>query len=127
MKCLLFIPICLLGLSAFAQEAWVAPEAAASIQNPYEGNEIAAQKGKQTFKKLCWTCHGKSGKGDGPAGASLKPKPKDFTLSSVQDQSDGALFWKITSGRGMMVPYKHALNEEQRWQLVNYIRTFNNQ
>lgn len=125
MKRLFFIPLCLFSFYAFAQDTWVAPESASTIENPYEGNQIAAQKGEQTFQKLCWTCHGKTGKGDGPAGASLNPKPKNFTLSSVQNQSDGALFWKITNGRGMMVPYKHALNEEQRWQLVNYIRTFN--
>jgi hypothetical protein len=38
-------------------------------------------------------------------------------------QSDGELFWKLSNGKGMMVPYKHSLNEEMRWQLINYIRT----
>ena len=33
------------------------------------------------------------------------------------------LFLKLSNGKGMMVPYKHSLNEEKRWQLINYIRT----
>ena len=102
----------------------MAPIEAKAIVNPYSGNLIAAQKGEMLFKKLCWTCHGKSGLGDGPAGKNLNPQPKNFRLKSVQDQSDGELYWKISNGKGMMLPYKHSLSEEQRWQLVNYIRSF---
>ena len=124
MRGFLLLLFCLFSFCAFAQETWVAPVEAAVAENPYKGNVIAAQKGGGTFQKLCWTCHGKNGDGNGPAGANLNPKPKNFTLSAVQEQSDGALFWKITTGKGVMVPYGHALSEEQRWQLVNYIRTF---
>jgi SNF family Na+-dependent transporter len=62
-------------------------------------------------------------KGDGPAAANLNPKPKDFSSVELQKQTDGELFWKLSNGKGMMVPYKHSLNEEKRWQLINYIRT----
>ena len=113
-----------MSISVFAQDNWVTPLEAKEIVNPYDGNQIAAQKGGVLFQKLCWTCHGKSGLGDGPAGKSLNPKPKNFRLNSVQDQSDGELYWKISNGNGMMLPYKHSLSEEQRWQLVNYIRSF---
>jgi len=40
----------------------------------------------------------------------------------VQNQSDGAIYWKITNGNPPMASYKETLTEEQRWQLVNYIR-----
>jgi len=110
-------------LCSFAQDSWQAPESAKDIKNPYSGNVIAAQKGEAMYAKLCWTCHGKNGQGDGPAAANLKPKPKNFSSEDVQSQSDGELFWKLSNGKGMMVPYKHSLNEEKRWQLINYIRT----
>jgi len=106
-----------------AQNAWVAPEEAKTIVNPYEGNTIAAQKGEKLYSKLCWTCHGKTGLGDGPAGAGLNPKPISFADAKVQSQTDGELFWKLSNGKGMMVPYKHSLDKEKRWQLINYIRT----
>ena len=110
--------------NVFAQEGWEAPDEAKKIVNSYEGNKIAAQKGGVLYQRLCWTCHGKTGLGDGPAGKNLNPKPKNFNLESVQKQSDGELFWKISNGKGMMLPYKHSLSEEQLWQLVNFIRTF---
>ena len=124
MKRIILSIICLYSINVCAQSSWVAPEKAREIINPYEGNKIAAQKGAMLYQKLCWTCHGKTGQGDGPAGKSLKPKPKNFSMSEVQEQTDGELFWKISNGNGMMVPYKHSLSEEQRWQLVNFIRTF---
>lgn len=124
MKQFLLFGLCLISFNAFSQDVWVAPEESKETVNPYQGNQIAAQKGGMLFQKLCWTCHGKTGLGDGPAGKTLNPQPRNFTLKSVQDQSDGELFWKISNGKGMMVPYKHSLNEEQRWQLVNFIRTF---
>lgn len=110
-------------MSSFGQDVWLAPEDSKEVANPYIGNAIAAQKGQILYSKLCWTCHGKNGKGDGPAAANLNPKPKDFSSVELQKQTDGELFWKLSNGKGMMVPYKHSLNEEKRWQLVNYIRT----
>tara|TARA_B100000768_G_scaffold84446_1_gene79821 strand:+ start:163 stop:543 length:381 start_codon:yes stop_codon:yes gene_type:complete len=124
MKFLTIIGLLLCGLLASAQDNWVAPESAKEVVNVYSANDIATQKGAKMYQKLCWTCHGKTGKGDGPAGSGLKPKPRNFSLAEVQDQSDGELFWKLSNGKGMMIPYKHSLNEDQRWQLINFIRTF---
>ena len=118
---------CLFGFGVFAQDSWVAPVESKKIVNPFSGNLIAAQKGGMLFQKLCWTCHGKTGLGDGPAGKNLNPKPGNFELDRVQDQTDGELFWKLSNGKGMMLPYKHSLSEEQLWQLVNYIRSFKKQ
>jgi len=53
-----------------------------------------------------------------------KKHAADLQLPAVQQQSDGALFWKITNGntdRGM--PSFSRLPELQRWQLVLYLRT----
>ncbi len=102
---------------------WEAPASADNLKNPFKGNADATAKGKKTFKQMCAICHGDKGKGDGMAGMSLKPKPSNFTLEKVQSQSDGAIFWKMTEGRTPMASYKDILKEEQRWELVNYIRT----
>ena len=123
MRLFLVLSFVLFGLSSFAQDSWQAPKSSKDVKNPYVGNKIAANKGQALYSKLCWTCHGKNGKGDGPAAASLKPKPKDFLSADLQKQTDGELFWKLSNGKGMMMPYKHSLNEEKRWQIINYIRT----
>ena len=105
---------------------WVAPDEADTYENPLGENAKATEKGKKIYQKLCWTCHGKTGKGDGPAAAALTVDPSDYTEASVQSQTDGALYWKITHGRGEMVSYGSTLTEDQRWMLVNYIRVLGN-
>ena len=101
---------------------WIAPTEANKIKNPMVGNTAATLEGKKLFAAMCEICHGKKGKGDGLAGINLKPRPTNLLSSAVQQQTDGAIYWKITEGRSPMASYKTALNEEQRWQLVNYIR-----
>jgi len=105
-------------------KTWVAPESADTLKNPFKGDKKATEAGKKIYAQLCAVCHGNSGKGDGIAGMSLKPRPADLTSETVQKQSDGAIFWKITTGRPPMASYKATLTDEQRWQVVNYIRTF---
>jgi mono/diheme cytochrome c family protein len=53
---------------------------------------------------------------------ALNPKPADWTSKRVQDDTDGELFWKITTGRGAMPPWGQ-LPESDRWALVQYIRS----
>jgi mono/diheme cytochrome c family protein len=45
-------------------------------------------KGKETFKMYCETCHGASGKGDGPGAAGLQPPPRDFTKGQFKFDAD---------------------------------------
>ncbi len=56
-------------------------------------------KGKTTFEQYCGSCHGSSGKGDGPAGAALNPKPKDLSSPGyVKGLKDDYLRDLITKG-----------------------------
>jgi cytochrome c553 len=54
-----------------------APPASAIAQS-------AAQEATALFKSLCSTCHGESGKGDGPGAVSLDPKPRNYTDKTWQ-------------------------------------------
>lgn len=102
---------------------WVAPASADTLINPQKTNPLAQAEGKKLYEKYCWQCHGLTGKGDGPGSKNLNPKPADHTSAAVQEQSDGAIFWKMSKGRGAMQPYERTLNKTQRWQLVVYIRS----
>ena len=110
------------GNSVYGQTNWVAPAGADSYKNPYLGNSGAIAAGKTLFQQLCAICHGNKGKGDGMAGMSLKPRPANLASKRVQAQTDGAIYWKLTEGNPPMASYNEALTEQQRWQLVNYIR-----
>ena len=101
---------------------WISDPAADTLKNPFRADTLAYKEGKKIYDGTCWTCHGKSGRGDGPAAKSLIVKPADHTDPIVQKQSDGALFWKINKGRGQMAPYEKTYSKAQRWKLVNYIR-----
>jgi len=103
---------------------WVAPSMADKLTNPLKGNKEATEKGKSLFQTNCFTCHGQEGHGDGPGAAALHPKPANLASKAVQKQTDGAIYYKITTGfpPTAMISWRSNLSEKQRWELVNYIR-----
>jgi mono/diheme cytochrome c family protein len=101
---------------------WVAPASEKAKKNPAPSDKKTVEQGEKVAKVNCVSCHGAKGKGDGAAAVALNPKPADWTSSRVQGESDGELFWKITTGRGAMPAWRH-LPEADRWALVRYIRT----
>ena len=107
---------------ATAQGPWTAPAGEKDKKNPAPADAKTIEQGRKVAQINCVTCHGAKGKGDGAAAVALNPKPADWTSKTVQDDSDGELFWKITTGRGAMPAWRH-LPEPDRWALVRYIRT----
>lgn len=103
-------------------EEWEAPRDADNLKNPVQNNQIADNKGKELYNLYCLTCHGQYGFGDGAAGTSFERRPANFHQQKIRRQSDGVLFWKLTNGRTNMPAFKDVLTEEQRWQVVSYIR-----
>jgi mono/diheme cytochrome c family protein len=110
--------LCAQGAS---NNAWIAPERAAHRVNPVPATTDAVQHGHDLFRRECEQCHGKAGHGDGPNGISLQPRPADLSSERVQSQSDGAIFWKMTEGRGMMPTAP--LSDSEKWAVIAYIRT----
>jgi len=116
--------IMLLVSAILVQEpaAWVAPKEADALKDPVKNDAAATAAGKKLYIASCVVCHGAMGKGDGVASAALARKPADHSSWKIQSQTDGALFWKVTNGKSPMASYKNVFTDEQRWQLVNYIR-----
>ncbi len=92
------------------------------ISNP---NEELLAKGKELYATTCASCHGDAGKGDGVAGASMNPKPRDFT--TADGWTNGRKFEDMyrTLEEGIvangMVSYNY-LTPKDRIALVHYIR-----
>jgi len=110
---------------SFAQQhtPWVTPKVNQDVKNPIPVDKTALTEGKALYTTNCAPCHGDKGRGDGPAAAALNPKPADHSSATVQNETDGSLFWKLTQGRNPMPSYQKILTDKQRWELISYIRT----
>lgn len=123
----IFVALFMIHFTAYAQqERWTAPASADTLSNPLNvEDESVISEGKDLYIMLCAACHGEHGDGGGGAGQSFNPPPADFTQDVVQQQSDGALFWKLSEGNPLgMLSYKGTLSEIERWQIVSYLRQF---
>lgn len=102
----------------------------ADLTNPLAGDSAAVTAGQAIFDTNCASCHGPKGQGDGPASAALNPKPANLADPQMMDSmSDGYIFWRVSEG-GMIAPFNSAmpawkatLSEEQRWQVISYLRS----
>ncbi len=83
-------------------------------------------KGKASYATNCAICHGEKGDGNGPAGAALNPKPRNFIKDAYKaGMKVEQVFNSITKGLPgtMMTPYAH-ITEEDRWALSYYVLSF---
>lgn len=99
----------------------------ASMKNPFEGQADAVTAGKTVFDANCQTCHGADAKGDGPAGASLNPKPANLQLT-VKETDAAYMHWVISEGgaaaglSSAMPAFKGVLSDDDIWKVDTYLR-----
>jgi mono/diheme cytochrome c family protein len=104
---------------------WVAPDSAKKQQNPIKATPDSIQKGKAIYEKKCLSCHGESGKGDGPVAKMQSEMPQDLTDAKLMSEmTDGEIFWKISTGKDPMPKFDKILSKDDRWNVINYVRTF---
>ena len=101
---------------------WNIPSDAANLKNPFHGKD-AVEEGKIVFNQNCASCHGTSGKGNGPAAMALMPPPANLISEQVQNQPDGVLFWKIKNGNPPMPAFNGVLPDSKIWKVVLYLRS----
>ncbi len=106
-----------------------APAEAKTLANPFPVSDEILLEGERIYqtKGTCFTCHGTSGRGDGPAGLELNPRPRNFTNSYFQElRTDGELFWVIRNGSPgtRMFSYSPSvITEDEAWKVIHYLRT----
>ena len=88
---------------------------------PYAAGSIA--HGLELYRANCASCHGTGGRGDGPAGAGLTPRPADLTAPHTNDHTAGDMFWWLTHGVKQAMPaFGATLSEDERWDVINFLR-----
>lgn len=102
--------------------SWGVPDSEEHRPNPIPADAVSLDEGGKVYAKFCAGCHGKTGRGDGPAGAKLTPRPANLAHEAWHERP-GELAWKIANGRPPMPAWKKVLNETQIWHVVNYIQS----
>ncbi len=90
---------------------------------PVPTSAESVQRGSVYFGLNCMQCHGQTGVGNGTVGAFFNPKPADLTSARVQGLPDKQIFLVITEGFGVMPSIRENLLPQERWDVVNYVRT----
>ena len=123
---LVFIMVAIAGgIIVYSLSDWSAPAKAKAMPNPIPATPQAIGAGMSIYMDRCQNCHGEDGNGKGERADKLSVQPADFTdAHAMSAQTDGELFWKISEGHRPMPAFQKKLSEEERWQIVDYIRTF---
>jgi mono/diheme cytochrome c family protein len=113
----------------FSKNTWELPEDADKTKNPVATSAESIEKGKTLYlektKGNCIFCHGETGAGNEANMPRLRRKPADLTNKErMTAMTDGEVFWKISKGiTGIMPAGEKRMTEEERWHVVNYVRT----
>lgn len=94
------------------------------LVNPYVNNdEEVMSRGMTAFAIFCQPCHGASGAGDGMVARRGYPPPPSLLLEHAINMKDGQLFHVMSFGQGNMPSHASQVSREDRWRIVNYIRS----
>ncbi len=94
------------------------------VVNPVPATAESIAKGSSVYSANCAVCHGADARGDGPMAQTLNPPPSDLTVHIIQ-HPDADLFDFVSNGiQGSAMPaFKDRLSEEERWNVLNYLKS----
>jgi hypothetical protein len=113
--------IAVISLPVVAQE-WVVPAEIGARLSPAVFSDSTRKAGAELYNTNCKSCHGDPGKNNV---IKLVPPPPDAASLKMQDNTDGAMYFKISEGRTPMPSFKNILSATDHWRVISYIRSFN--
>lgn len=118
------VPVTGMAVPGFAVGYGALPgvvDSMSGLRNPIAADERSLDNGRKYYQINCAVCHGAAGDGNGAVTKFGMP-PIPLTNASAQGRSDGYIWGMIRNGRGLMPPYNR-IDEHDRWDVVNYVRT----
>ncbi len=110
---------------AAAPNSSAIPADAARQANPVKPTSESIALGKKYYGYDCAMCHGANGDGKGDVAVDEKLKIGDFRdPATLQDKTDGELFYVLKNGHGQMPAEPIRLKQDELWNLINYVRSF---
>ena len=92
------------------------------MSNPLSKSLDNLEAGKQIFENFCMHCHGVSASGNGPVAKTIPAFAMAINGPSTYDLADSELFRIITDGRKNMPSHRSQISQEERWQVILYLR-----
>lgn len=99
-------------------------------KNAFAGKDDAIKAGEGLFKTHCVSCHGAEADGNTDAGKALTPPAGNLRAADLQAMSDGYIYWRVSKGGAganiagsAMQAFETTLSEDQRWQVIAYLRS----
>jgi mono/diheme cytochrome c family protein len=124
-SCLALIGLTVVYFVYQENKLWIVPEEFKGLKNPLLPSESNLNRAREIYQEECAQCHGERGKGDGPEARTHAPLPADLTdAARMAKVTDGEIFYQITEGRRPMPSFKNRVTQDQRWQLVLFVRSF---
>ncbi|MGH7778523.1 MAG: c-type cytochrome [Candidatus Binataceae bacterium] len=97
------------------------------MKNPYSSTPKDLAHGKELFLNNCAPCHGESATGNGPVAHLLHDHPKNLVSGTSKDLPDGYIYGVIRDGILLMPSYDDAMSAHERWDVVMYVRSLQQQ
>jgi mono/diheme cytochrome c family protein len=101
--------------------------AAVTLRNPLKPTPEVLAAGKDLFETDCAVCHNSDGRGGGPVGFLLRLPPADLTRGVAAQRTDGYIYATIRNGSFVMPGYGDAMSSHERWEVVLYVRSLQQQ
>jgi mono/diheme cytochrome c family protein len=104
-----------------------AVRAGEELTSPLQASEGVLQRGATVFANYCAVCHGADGKGMGPVAQRGYPPPPSLLAEHAVNMKDGQLFHILTFGQNSMPSYAAQISREDRWKVIAYVRSLQQQ
>jgi len=121
-KSILLALLNLVTVALMAQAPWEVPADRSAKLSTTAFSDQNQSAGRDLYQTNCKSCHGEPGKNNA---IKLVPQPPDPASTQMQQNSDGALHFKISEGRGPMPSFKNVLNSADIWNVIAFLRSSN--
>lgn len=98
------------------------------LSNPLSRRDAnAVERGQFVYSSFCQPCHGASGRGDGLVVLRGFPAPPSLEAEHAVKMKDGQMFHLLAYGQGNMPSYASQVSLEERWQVILFVRSLQDQ
>jgi mono/diheme cytochrome c family protein len=100
--------------------------AAVELKNPLDPQK-AKERGAVVYQNFCTPCHGGQLRGDGAVALHGYPAPPNLKGEKSMKLAEGQMFHILTFGQKKMPSYASQLTPDDRWSVIAYVKSVQNE